>query len=57
MNGINHEVIQIACVYVMDGQGFMPFIRSKVNKLGTSYSYENPLFSKFDPKVVLQFHI
>ena len=55
MNGINHEVIQNACVYAMDDQGFMPFIRSKVNKLGTSYSYENPLFSKFDPKVVSQF--
>ena len=57
MNGINHEVIQNACVYAMDDQGFMPFIRLKVNKLGTSYSYENPLFSKFDPKVVSQFYI
>jgi hypothetical protein len=36
MKGINHEVIQIACVYAMDGQGFMPCIRLKVNKLGTS---------------------
>ena len=52
MNGMNPEVIQIACVYAVDGQGFMSFIRLKVNKLGTSYSYENPLFSKFDPEVV-----
>ena len=41
MNGMNSEVIQIVCVYAVDGQGFIQFIRLKVKTLGTSYSHEN----------------